>query len=165
MSEQEQFVSRGRYTVIPRTLIFLTNGADVLLLKGAPTKRLWAGRYNGLGGHVKPGKTIVAAALREVEEEAGIASAQIAGLTLRALVNIEGTPQGVLLCIFVGTALTRIVTPSPEGTPEWVPIAALGKLDLVDEDRLLPRLLHETGLLFGHQRHGPENSLLAFTLE
>jgi 8-oxo-dGTP diphosphatase len=165
MSEQEQFVSHGRYTVIPRTLVFLTNGDDVLLLKGAPTKRLWAGRYNGLGGHIDPGETFRAAALREVHEEARLAPEQIADFALRALINVEGTPQGVLLCVFVGVARTRTIIPSPEGTPEWVPIAALDQLDLVDERRLLPRLLHEPGLLFGHQRHGPDNTILTFTLE
>src|SRR3954468_4656922 len=103
MSGQEQFISRGRYTVIPRTLVFLRHGDDVLLLKGAPTKRLWAGRYNGLGGHVEPGETIAAAALREVREEARITADQIDSFCLRALVNVEGQLQGVLLCIFTGT--------------------------------------------------------------
>lgn len=165
MSEQEQFVSHGRYTVIPRTLVFLMHGDDVLLLKGAPTKRLWAGRYNGLGGHVEANETIMAAALREVREEAGIAPEQIEDFVLRALINVEGVPQGVLLCIFTGRARTRIVTSSPEGTPEWIPIATLDRIDLVDERRLLPRLLHETNLLFGHQRSDPDNRLSAFTLE
>jgi 8-oxo-dGTP diphosphatase len=165
MSEQEQFVSRGRYTVIPRTLVFLTNDDEVLLLKGAPTKRLWAGRYNGLGGHVEPDETIAVAALREVREEAGIAPEQIEDFALRAMINVEGVPQGVLLCVFTGVARTRVVTSSPEGTPEWVPIAALDQIDLVDERRLLPRLLRETGLLFGHQRYDADNTLTAFTLE
>lgn len=164
-SEVEQFRSRGRYTVIPRTLVFLTNGDDVLLLKGAPTKRLWANRHNGLGGHVEPGETIVAAALREVWEEAGIAAGAIEGFGLRALVNVEGEPQGVLLCIFTGVARTRVVVGSAEGTPEWVPVARLGEIDLVDDDRLLPRLLGEDGVLFGHQRLGADGSLAAFTLE
>jgi len=50
---------RRRYQAIPRTLIFLTSRnsqtaeQEVLLLKGAPNKRLWANRYNGLGGHVE----------------------------------------------------------------------------------------------------------------
>src|SRR4051794_24404977 len=107
----------------------------------------------------------MAGALREVYEEAGLTPVQIADFALRALLNIEGTPQGVLLCIFVGTALTRTIAPSSEGTPEWVPIAALDQIDLVDDRRLLPRLLHETGVLFGHQQHGPDNTLLSFTLE
>ncbi|MDP9372805.1 MAG: NUDIX domain-containing protein [Chloroflexota bacterium] len=168
-SEAEQFVARGRYTVIPRTLIFLRHGDDVLLLKGAPTKRLWAGRYNGLGGHVEPGETIAAAALRECREEAGLAPEDIEGLTLRALINVEGDGArvggpGVLLCVFVGVARTRAVAPSREGTPEWIPIADLGRVDLVDGDRLLPRLLTGEGLLFGHQRYDGAGQLGAFTL-
>jgi 8-oxo-dGTP diphosphatase len=162
--EPEQFQSRGRYTVIPRTLVFLTNGDSVLLLKGAPTKRLWANRYNGLGGHIEPGETVAAAALREVWEEAGIGGDQIDDFALRALINVEGSPQGVLICVFTGVARTRAVAGSAEGTPEWVPIARLGEIDLVDERRLLPRLLGEGGVLFGHQRHGADGTLAAFTL-
>jgi 8-oxo-dGTP diphosphatase len=164
-TEVEQFQSRGRYTVIPRTLVFLTNGDAVLLLKGAPTKRLWANRYNGLGGHVEPGETIAAAALREVWEEAGIVAGEIVDFGLRALINVEGEPQGVLLCVFTGRTRTRAVIGSAEGVPEWVPVARLGEIDLVDDDRLMPRLLGERGILFGHQRQGADGSLVTFTLE
>ena len=161
----EQFNDRGRYTVIPRTLVFLTQGADVLLLRGAPTKRLWAGRYNGLGGHVDPGETFAAAALREVEEEAGIAAIQLCDFSLRGLLNIEGVPHGVLLAIFVGEALTRDVRPSREGTPEWIARAALGTIDLVDGDRLLPRLLDARGVLHGHLRYDADGAVGTFALE
>lgn len=165
MSEGEQFNGRGRYTVIPRTLIFLRHGDAVLLLKGAPTKRLWAGRYNGLGGHVEAGETIAAAAWRELREEAGITAAQVADFALRALINVEGTPHGVLLCVFTGQALTRTIVGSVEGTPEWLPLADLERLDLVDGDHLLPRVLGESGLLFGHQRHDTAARAGALTLE
>lgn len=164
-SEREQFNDRGRYMVIPRTLVFLTRGDQVLLLRGAPTKRLWAGRYNGLGGHVEPGETFAAAALREVEEEAGIAPAQIRDLALRALINIEGVPHGVLLAVFIGEALTAAVRPSREGTPEWIARAALGTIDLVDGDRLLPRLLDADTVLHGHLRYDASGTVASFTLE
>lgn len=164
-SEGEQFVSRGRYTVIPRTLVFLRNGDDILLLKGAPTKRLWAGRYNGLGGHVEADETIMAGALREIREEAGLEATQLTDFSLRALVNIEGEPHGVLLCVFTGWTLTRDVRGSAEGMPEWLPVSALADLDLVDDDRLLPRLLHEAGIVFGHQSHDAAGQVANFVLE
>jgi 8-oxo-dGTP diphosphatase len=164
MEQTEQFHDRGRYTVIPRTLIFLRNGDDVLLLKGAPTKRLWAGRYNGLGGHLEAGETIAAAALREVQEEAGLRGEDLRDFNLRALLNIEGLPHGVLLCVFVGWSRRRDVRASAEGTPEWIPIARLGEIDLVDGDRLLPRLLDAQRLYFGVQRHNADGSVRVFTL-
>ena len=65
----------GKHLAVPRTLIFLTStnpatGADeVLLLKGAATKRLWAGKFNGIGGHVEADEDVHAAAVRELREE------------------------------------------------------------------------------------------------
>ena len=46
MPQSDQGITKDRYTVIPRTAIFLWRGDFVLLLKGAPTKRLWANKYN-----------------------------------------------------------------------------------------------------------------------
>ncbi len=147
--EHEQFVTAGRYLVIPRTLVFLRHGPDLLLLKGAPTKRLWAGRYNGLGGHVEAGETLISAALREIQEEAGIAPAAITDLTLRALINLAGTTNGVLLAVFLGWTTQRAVRGSAEGVPEWIPLSQLATIDLVDGDQLLPLLLATERLVFG----------------
>ena len=52
MPQSDQGITKDRYIVIPRTAIFLWRGDLVLLLKGAPTKRLWANKYNGLGGYL-----------------------------------------------------------------------------------------------------------------
>jgi 8-oxo-dGTP diphosphatase len=83
MSVKDQGVvtnaKKPRYCVIPRTLIFLTSTnpetqcKEMLLLKGAPTKRLWANKYNGLGGHVERDENLLASARRELLEESGIA--------------------------------------------------------------------------------------------
>ncbi|HEX5504568.1 MAG TPA: NUDIX domain-containing protein [Thermomicrobiales bacterium] len=159
MGEGEQFEARGRYTVIPRTLVFLRHGDDVLLLRGAPTKRLWANRYNGLGGHVEPGETVEAAARREVREESGIA--EIDDFALRALVNLAGEPHGVLLCVFTGTVRSRAVVPSAEGVPEWVPVADLDRVDLVDDPAVIARILHADRLLYGYQPPDAAHFVLA----
>jgi 8-oxo-dGTP diphosphatase len=163
---------RRRYQAIPRTLVFLTSDnpetgeQEVLLLKGAPTKRLWANKYNGLGGHVEAGEDILAAALREVVEETGLAPII---LTLRGVVNIdtghdpEGPRPGVLMFVFCGESPGRTVTASTEGAAEWLPVARLNDYPLVDDlYEVLPRALGSTPLFFGSYTPQPDGSL-AFT--
>jgi 8-oxo-dGTP diphosphatase len=160
---------RQRYQAIPRTLVFLTSvnpetGAqEVLLLKGAPTKRLWANRYNGLGGHVEADEDIHAAALREVVEETGLTPQR---LTLRGIVNIDtghddqGPRPGVLMFVFHGESPTRTVQPTAEGTPEWIPVAGLASYPLLDDlFELIPRTLSQGALFFGHYRPAPDGRL------
>ena len=68
----EEQGAAGRYAAVPRTLTFLLRGDEVLLLRGAPGKGRWARRLNGIGGHVEPGESVLAGALREVREETGL---------------------------------------------------------------------------------------------
>ena len=102
MQPEDQRSTDVRYTVIPRVLVFLTRGDEILLLLGAPDKKLWAGKYNGLGGHIEPGETPYQAAVREVQEEAGLI---VEALTLRAVVHATlPEPPGVIFFVFVGEA-------------------------------------------------------------
>lgn len=153
---------RRRYQAIPRTLIFVSsanpdNGAEeILLLKGAPDKRLWANKYNGLGGHVEVDEDILAAARRELLEEAGLL---VDDLNLRGVVNIDtghdenGPRPGVLIFVFVARSDVRAVVATDEGAPEWVPVARLGDYPLVDDlYEVIPRALADGPLFFGHYR-------------
>ncbi len=131
----------GRYTVVPRTLIFLKRDEHVLLMRGGAHK-WFAGRYNGLGGHVEPGEDVYTAALREVQEEAGV---RPEALTLRAVVHVVGFDPGVLLFVFCGTLSAEPVAASAEGTLEWVPLERLDHYPLLPDLRwLLPRALDST---------------------
>ncbi|GAP61818.1 8-oxo-dGTP diphosphatase [Ardenticatena maritima] len=131
--------TRGRYALVPRTLIFLRRDDAVLLLRGAAHK-WFAGRYNGVGGHVERGETIIEAAMRETYEETGV---QPTDLALRGVIHIVGDP-GVLLFVFVGRAVGDIHATTDEGTLEWIPLSALANMPLVADLRwLLPRVLDE----------------------
>ncbi len=128
--------SRPRYQLIPRVLCFVTAGTDVLLLKGAPNKKLWAGKYNGLGGHVERGESIQAAAAREILEESALA---VSDLRLRGVITIDlGDEPGIGLFVFTAEAASRAFTASPEGSLEWVPLSRVAALDTVED---LPVLL------------------------
>lgn len=149
MRPEDQLNAGVRYTVVPRVLVFLTRGDEVLLLRGAPDKKLWAGKYNGLGGHIEPGETPHQAAVREVNEEAGLTAD---ALMLRAVVHVT-IPQapGVLFFVFAGSARPGELRPSNEGAPVWVARAELDMLPLVEDlPELLPRVLASGPLIYGH---------------
>ncbi len=128
-----------RYIVYPRTLSFLLNGDDVLLIKRSPNARLFSGMYNGVGGHIERGEDVLSSAQREIREETGL---DVPNLSLRCLLHVdEGTDQpGVLVFVFVGHTERRDVTASGEGTLHWVPLAHVGELNMVPD--LLPLLNH-----------------------
>lgn len=134
--------SRRRYQVIPRVLIFITHGDDILLLKGAPTKRIWPNLYNGVGGHVERGETVRDAARREIAEEVGLE--HVDDLRLRGVVNIAtDDPQtGIMMFVYTASSPTREVRSSNEGTPEWVrPDSLDGETCVADLPALIPRVL------------------------
>lgn len=143
MGREDQGAAQGRdrYQVIPRTLCFITWGDEVLLLRGGPHKRLWAGRYNGVGGHVEPGEDIHTATLREIREETGLS---VHDLRLRGVVHVDaGDPRvGILFFVFTARAESRVVGPSPDGDLEWWPVEHLPLADMVEDlPILLPKVL------------------------
>lgn len=143
LGSEEQGVNdlTGQHLVVPRTLCFVTHNDEVLLLRGAPDKRLWANRYNGVGGHVEPGEDVHTAARREVHEETGL---QVTDLQLRGIihVDVEGARAGVMIFVFTAQAPERAVRPSGEGTPVWVSPRQALELDLVEDlPVILPRVL------------------------
>ena len=140
----DQGAGDGRYKIIPRTLIFITRGSYVLLLKGAPDKRLWPNRYNGVGGHVERGEDILSAARRELAEETGL---QIEGLWLCGMLVVDtGDSPGVGVFILRAELddPSAQVKPSNEGSLEWVPVEQLEQRPLLDDLKiLLPRILSQ----------------------
>lgn len=162
MKASDQGVEKGkagRYQVVPRTLIFVTSvnpgtgGEEMLLIKGAPNKRLWANKFNGIGGHIEPGEDFLAAARRELAEETGLADV---ALTLRGLINIAvhpsgDAPSGVGVLVFTGHTASREIRAGSEGGLHWVPVGDLASLPLVDDLYQLLPLLHDSqSMIYGH---------------
>ncbi len=148
--------------VYARTLCFVENGDDVLMLKGAPTKRLYANLYNGVGGHLEAGEDILTSMEREVREETGL---EVADSRLRAVVNVdEAGKPGVVFFVFTARVSGRELRASVEGEVSWIPRHRLMTLDLVEDLRqLLPIVLDEHGgLWFGHLVYDAAGRLTSF---
>ena len=140
MPQSDQGVTKDKYAVIPRTAIFLRRGESYLLLKGAPTKRLWANKYHGLGGHVESGEDVLSAAKRELLEETGLrADLWLCGTLI---VDAGDAYAGIALYFFSGECDEGEPGPSKEGVAEWIPYEKIGELPVVEDLPVLLERIH-----------------------
>jgi 8-oxo-dGTP diphosphatase len=140
-AQQGADATQGRWLTIPRTLCFVLNGSDVLLMKRAPHKRIFPNQYNGTGGHIERDEDPYTGAKREILEETGLT---VQNLRLRAVYNIDTRQNtGIILFVFTGISDSReIQHDSEEGTLHWLPIDKLDGYDLVEDlPLILPRIL------------------------
>jgi 8-oxo-dGTP diphosphatase len=129
----QQAIDSKRYSVIPRTVIFLRQRESYLLIKGAPGKERWPGTYNGVGGHLERGEDVLTAAARELKEETGLE----ARLWLCGTVVVDAGETGVALYVFSGQVSGGALRDSAEGAAEWFPYNKVSTLALVDDAQVL----------------------------
>ncbi|MBI1280038.1 MAG: NUDIX domain-containing protein [Anaerolineaceae bacterium] len=139
-TQQGADATQNRWLTIPRTLCFVLNGSDVLLMKRAAHKRVFPNQYNGVGGHIERDEDPLTSARREILEETGLT---VNNLQLRAVYNIDAKAStGIVLFIFTAESHSREVIANDEGTLHWIPQQDVSHYDLVEDlPIILPRVL------------------------
>jgi 8-oxo-dGTP diphosphatase len=163
--KSEQGVSKDRYAVIPRVLIFVTRPGEVLLIKGNPNKRIWANKYNGIGGHVEYGEDILTAANRELREETGLSGID---LVLCGNIMVDASDSmGISIFVFKGEYRSGELIESQEGQIEWIPVDKVRQLPLVEDlIVMIPKVLafrKGDAPLIGHTYYD-ENDRMVFQM-
>lgn len=167
MSVELQGVSNQRYTLIPRVLIFPVNETgQILLLEGAKDKKIWAGLWNGLGGHVEQGESLLSAANRELLEESGLVADKLI-FCGQVLVDTNQSP-GIIFFVFKAKQLQGELEASEEGKLSWYSLQAALKLNLVEDlYTLLPLVMRQRAngrSFWGHYYYDEEGQLvMSFT--
>lgn len=140
MEKHKQKILSGRYQVVPRTLIFIRNDDELLLIKDSKDKKIWPGLYNGIGGHIEKGEDALSAAHRELFEETGIKDIE---LDLRAIIFIDVEEyQGISMFVFSGNSDQKLLVSSEEGILDWIKIDRIKELPLVEDlYQLIPMVI------------------------
>jgi 8-oxo-dGTP diphosphatase len=137
---------------------------EVLLLEGSADKKIWAGHYNGIGGHIEAGEDIQSSAERELLEETGISDLPLR-LCGQVMVEVD-VQRGIALFIFKGRYDGGELIASEEGSLEWVRLAELPNLPVVEDLlTLLPMVAaHEVGdpLIIGKYQYVEDKLIMSF---
>ncbi|XP_061175695.1 oxidized purine nucleoside triphosphate hydrolase-like [Saccostrea echinata] len=144
------------------TLVLLTRPNQVLL--GMKKRGFGKGRWNGFGGKVEKGETILEAAKRELFEESSLKSDS---LTKIGIIDFQfvGDPQILEVHIFTSTQFEGEPTESPEMSPKWFNVEDIPFETMWPDDCLwFPMLLSGTKFqgYFLFQGH---DKILNYTLD
>jgi 8-oxo-dGTP diphosphatase len=132
MGVKAQGVNLERYSLIPRVLVFpVDEKGHVLLLKGASNKKIWANLWNGPGGHLETGESVLEAANRELREESGLTAGRL--ILCAQIVVDTGTNPGIIFFVFKAKQLSGELRSSVEGNLAWFTQNQALRQDLVED--------------------------------
>lgn len=128
--------------MVETNLCLLKKENEVLL---AMKKRgFGVGKWNGVGGKVKPGESHIEAAVREIKEEIGVdvAKEDLVEMGKMKFVFQDNDDWGTNMTIYVVTKWLGRPTESEEMAPKWFNVNEIPYDDMWEDDRLwIPMIL------------------------
>ncbi len=144
------------------TLVYIRHQGRTLMMHRVkkPGDMHW-GKWNGLGGKLKPGETPEECAVREVREESGLS---IESPRLRGFITFPAFDQFDDWYVFVFTAdrFAGALAENGEGRLEWIEDPKLASLELWEGDHVFmpwldqgkmfsAKICYDKGKLSGHE--------------
>ena len=132
MSDYTIDVIRTRYSLVPRTLIFIRKGEHYLLIDKKKKDSYGYGKLNGVGGHIEKGEDPYGSARREIFEETGL---KVDHLNLAAIlfIDTEESP-GIEVFMFGADFVGGELRHSNEGNLVWMKLDEIRSSSQVLED-------------------------------
>ncbi|GAO52358.1 hypothetical protein SAICODRAFT_7691 [Saitoella complicata NRRL Y-17804] len=122
--EDKQYERYDRPYSKDLTLCIIHDRENRKMLLGMKQRGLGQGKWNGFGGKLEPGETVLQAAVREVQEECGLTVREeelvkVAHLTFAFTSSPTLLHTHVLLLPTYSPTLHGLPKPSPEMVPKW----------------------------------------------
>jgi 8-oxo-dGTP diphosphatase / 2-hydroxy-dATP diphosphatase len=131
------------YTVIVKkilTLVLVNRGENLLL--GMKKRGFGEGRWNGFGGKVEAGETILQAARRELKEEVGIEAGELSKVAILTFSFSSDETLVLEVHVFRADTFTGEPVETEEMKPQWFPYESVPYDDMWPDDTYwLPKVL------------------------
>jgi len=114
------------------TLVLIHEGDHILL--GKKKRGFGAGRWNGFGGKVEAGESIEDAALREIQEEAGITPVDIKKRGILCFTFEDNPSEELEVHLFGASKFTGEPMETEEMAPQWFAISHVPYNEMWQDD-------------------------------
>ncbi len=148
----------------PLTLCLIHDVPNSRVLLGLKKLGFGAGRWNGFGGKLEKGETILEAAKREVKEEAGVSVSDIEEVG-RIDFEFKGNPEILEVHIFRTEEFTGKPIESDEMKPQWFNINEIPFDKMWPDDKYWMPLFLNKKKFTGYFLFGPGDSVLLYDLQ
>ncbi|XP_052787622.1 oxidized purine nucleoside triphosphate hydrolase-like [Mya arenaria] len=143
------------------TLVMIREARRVLL--GMKKRGFGQGRWNGFGGKVEQGETILQGALRELHEESGLTARHLTEIG-RLVFRFEGDPQLLEVHVFTGSTYSGEPVETDEMRPCWFPVDKIPFDKMWPDDKLWFPIFLEGKLFSGEFTFEGHDKILDYTL-